>query len=489
MGTPGYMSPEQWDDPGDVDGRADVFSLGATIYLALTHELPYGKQRISPADPLPTRPSRRCPRLSADFDAVILKALEPDRERRYRSAAELQDDWHRARTGLLPKATRPRPTRYLARWVRRRAWGLASIGIASTLLATAGIALLRPYLATPPADPPRTVDLITKPPGARFVLVPLDDQTGEPDPGRIIRPGRGATTPARLLAPPGDYLVEVAWPDGRFHEVYRHVSKPGEKPGVFRHTRWSMHGEVVRLPAIEIPPVSVLDRMTYFDGKAGFVSGSPIPGRSPRGPGLAPYYLDPYEVTVRDLLNLKVEPLAHLGARATSPDNAVRSISWDEATHYIEWMGKRLPTDAEYEFAATGGGTRRFPGVDPDPYLKNGIWALGPVGVPDYDRTDTNPPVFGLYSNVAEWTSSWLTSDSGFVRDSSTTDSPSQLRIVRGGPRSVVRGAPDPSEFATWPLKLRIGERRGIWPPGVGFRGARSARPRFLDDGGPAPSP
>src|SRR5205085_11651331 len=48
VGTPGFISPEQWDGRDDLDGRADLFSLGATLYYALTLRLPYGKERLKP---------------------------------------------------------------------------------------------------------------------------------------------------------------------------------------------------------------------------------------------------------------------------------------------------------------------------------------------------------------------------------------------------------------------------------------------------------
>ena len=484
MGTHGYMSPEQWDGREDIDGRADLFSLGATIHQAVTLELPFGKRRITARDPRPARPSKRRPRLSSDLDAVILKALEPDRDQRYGSAAELQDDWRRARAGLLPKATRPRPIRHLARWVRQRSRTLATTGITSVLLAVAGTFLV-PWRPTPAESRPRTVEVVTKPPGARFVLVPIDDQDGEPRPERLIRPDRGATTPARLPIRPGDYLVVVAWPDDRFHEVYRHVPKPGELPGALRHTRWYERPGSIQLPEVEIPPPSVLDRMAYFEGKEGIAIGASKPRLSLRGRNVPPFYLDRHEVTVRDFLKVTSGLMTSSRYQMNGPDDAVRYVSWDEATHAIERMGKRLPTDAEYEFAATRGGTQPFPGADPAPYLANEDWRFGPVESPDYDQTDTKPPVFGLYSNVAEWTSSWMIPTPGYQRDA-LPENPSRLRIIRGGPPSVVQGRPNPSEFATG-LKSRVAKRRGSdWPPGVGFRGARSARPRFLDDAEPA---
>jgi tRNA A-37 threonylcarbamoyl transferase component Bud32 len=80
LGTPHYMAPEQIERPAEVDHRADIYSLGVVIYELLTGELPLG--RFPP-------PSQKTP-VSAGVDAVVLRALEKERERRYQSASEVK---------------------------------------------------------------------------------------------------------------------------------------------------------------------------------------------------------------------------------------------------------------------------------------------------------------------------------------------------------------------------------------------------------------
>src|SRR5690606_1387431 len=79
------------------------------------------------------------------------------------------------------------------------------------------------------------------------------------------------------------------------------------------------------------------------------------------------------------------------------------SLSWDDAVYLAELCGKRLPDDAEFEAAATQRGTFQFdwnllnsPKHEQSEFL--------PVGQPDWDRIDFDRPIFGLYSNLAEWT-------------------------------------------------------------------------------------
>ncbi len=93
LGTVGYMAPEQARDPHSVDGRADLFSLGATLYWALTGREPY-PETGSPLSDLTRRlnsgpPDVRLarPELPADVAELLSFLMEPDPNKRYPSAA------------------------------------------------------------------------------------------------------------------------------------------------------------------------------------------------------------------------------------------------------------------------------------------------------------------------------------------------------------------------------------------------------------------
>jgi predicted Ser/Thr protein kinase len=82
MGTLSYMAPEQRSRPRDVDHRADIFSLGVVFYEMLTGEVPAG--RFAP-------PSQRV-QVDVRLDAIVLKSLESQPERRYQHAVDVRTD-------------------------------------------------------------------------------------------------------------------------------------------------------------------------------------------------------------------------------------------------------------------------------------------------------------------------------------------------------------------------------------------------------------
>ena len=96
MGTAGYMSPEQARGK-DVDGRSDIFSLGALIYELVAHRKPFEGETSSDilasilkADPPPL--SRPAPETPTELVRIVTKALRKDREERYQVVKDLLID-------------------------------------------------------------------------------------------------------------------------------------------------------------------------------------------------------------------------------------------------------------------------------------------------------------------------------------------------------------------------------------------------------------
>ena len=99
LGTVAYMSPEQVR-AGELDGRSDLFSFGIVLYEMATGRLPfYGASSGLITDATlnrnPTAPSQINPGVAPALQAVILRALEKDRNLRYQHAADMRAELQR----------------------------------------------------------------------------------------------------------------------------------------------------------------------------------------------------------------------------------------------------------------------------------------------------------------------------------------------------------------------------------------------------------
>ncbi len=108
LGTPLYISPEQCFDPRQVDGRADLFSLGVVLFENLTGGWPYAwsskrdlLKRVMSGD-MERHPAKRRPEIPAWLDDVVARSLAFDREQRFANAAEMRAALERG-----PRTQRP----------------------------------------------------------------------------------------------------------------------------------------------------------------------------------------------------------------------------------------------------------------------------------------------------------------------------------------------------------------------------------------------
>ena len=224
--------------------------------------------------------------------------------------------------------------------------------------------------------------------------------------------------------------------------------------------------------------------MARLDGSDQFIMGSNSSGKAapPHLRRIPPFLLDTTEVTVaqyKSILPNWTPPTSIL----TVPSPAgfpASGVCFDEAVSVAEAMGKRLPDEAEFEYAATAGGSRESASGG----AANAAAGFGPAGAWEEDRVDLDPkhPLFGLCSNVAEWTASWLDSYPGTPDN---TEPAAGRRVVRGGDLTVMDGRPDPAADAFDP-RHRVGLIRQTWKPGIGFRWRRSPKPRLEPEAFPA---
>ncbi|MDF0643230.1 MAG: SUMF1/EgtB/PvdO family nonheme iron enzyme [Nitrospira sp.] len=206
------------------------------------------------------------------------------------------------------------------------------------------------------------------------------------------------------------------------------------------------------------------------------------------------YYIDQYEVTLslyRKFLesgNHDSPPTWDDEAATTVGDRPAVGMKWDDAAAYCQWVGKRLPTEAEWEKAARGTDGRRYPWGHMQPFVdianyNRGVWVseavtlvsvtsgLEGMSVRHGLKTGGRSP-YGLAhmaGNAAEWVADWYDREFYQLSPEKNPTGPSkgEKRVIRGG------------SWADLPPALRVTARFSAEPEfedrTIGFRCAMTA--------------
>ena len=192
-----------------------------------------------------------------------------------------------------------------------------------------------------------------------------------------------------------------------------------------------------------------------------------------------PVTIAPFELMVREVTFAEFDRFADATdiARPDSGDfgrdaRAVVQVTWDEAVAFCDWIGARLPTEPEWEWAARGGpAAQRFAGTDTVDDLARYAWYAEEEGLLTTTAARRAPNELGLYDltgNAYEWIGAFYQTypEPGEEPAWYDLEGPRQdLRMVRGGSfRSPV---------SQLPVYTRASTLRDIRSETIGFRCAR----------------
>ncbi|MCB0166392.1 MAG: SUMF1/EgtB/PvdO family nonheme iron enzyme [Anaerolineae bacterium] len=443
IGTPAYMAPEAFrGEPLNV--QSDIYSLGVVLYQMVTGSKPYSgdtpyaiiSQQIK--EPLPP-PRQFNPELPDEVEQLILKALAKNPKDRFRSAAEFhQAIQHIQATlnGSQPSLTPlPPPAQSTVQPAAKFSQWLILAAGAGSVVFFITLAIVLTLLVGPKGTGVENAQ-------AENAAAQLNQQGNETGPI--------AANPTTTRADSGNPSDSTS--TGTV--VESDVNNPSAE----------------RAGMIEIPA-------GHFLMGSKFGEPTEQPEHDVRVDG---FYIDRFEVTNADYRACvtaenctpasKVNSATVEGYRDNPAfDNyPVVGVSWDQAITYCQWVGKRLPTEAEWEFAASGADNRIYP------WGNEFVPALSAAAADDLQPVDSFPQgvsPFGVYQmagNAGEWVLDIY--DEAFYQNSPVenpfSSGSGNRRIYRGG----TFGSTDPGFYTT---SRRFVEERSASKIWIGFRCAQ----------------
>lgn len=385
VGTPVYMAPEKFVAGTARGPNLDVWSLGVVLYEAICDELPFFAKTVPDLVKAlmapPKRPREVRPDTPPDLEAICLRALSHEIEERYADANALAADLDRFLKGEAVEAA--------GAGLPWRELGLMTGVALGLLLAVVGWRFWpdQPLTQLPPPSASSTPSPAAAQPLELDLEEPRDHAFSATDRVRVAGVIRSSAKwvevqigeNTRRLAPgerfamrgvvskPGRNLVRVAVRDASGASLEREIP-------VWQVPEWFAELSEHARPPLPLPKGLEMDpqnprvylnstdrqQMVYVPPMRGTESiriGTPV--RVTKG-----FYIGRYEVTWRQYLSF-CDQSGHIAPRrpsfAKSDLHPVTRVSWEDATLYAEWAQLRLPTEAEWVYAATGTDGRSYP--------------------------------------------------------------------------------------------------------------------------------
>jgi formylglycine-generating enzyme required for sulfatase activity/serine/threonine protein kinase len=531
LGTPHYISPEQTVDAQNADIRADIYSLGCTLYYLLTGGPPFdGKtllEILTGHHSLEARPLNLVrPEVPVELAAVVGKMMAKERERRYQTPAEVAEA---LKPFFKPKVVGSGSSDGERSQPGQQDEERTSAGVVSPAAEPAGAEpVAAPGAAAPPNDPAlmwKSLVAIAEPEHLSDTRAPapevLQDRPPWVGPALVVgivvllglvvgwaagvfkfKPQEGelafSNLPERAVVTVDGKLYTVEWPGGKGPAK---VTVPvGEHRVKVELNGVEVHGEEVKIATGEKTLIRVIlagpsplapspTTMTNSIGMkfvlipAGeFLMGSPdsdkdaVDDEKPqhRVRITRPFYLGVHEVTQGQYREVTGETPSHFRG---SDDLPVESVNHHGAIAFCtklsakEGVSYRLPTEAEWEYACRAGSTTRYSFGDDEASLGEVAWYKGNSGNRTHPVGQKRPNAWGLYDmhgNVWELCGDWF--DEDYYGQSPPSANP--LGPSHAADR-VIRGGGWRSIPQIVRSADRSGRAPGARPHDLGFRLAR----------------
>jgi serine/threonine protein kinase len=453
LGTHNYVSPELCEG-ADIDHRSDIYALGVILYESLTGSLPFNDptpvgMALKHIGSKPNSMRSLCPEIPVSIDDVVMKALEKKPSNRQQSALELAKDFEQAVNFREMVSSLPR------RPANNNANNFSSESFDNQT----------PLKYSSPDE----LDVRSRVPKANMPYSPQNPPNIPSVSGNESKYSQPEPSPLRPIPPSGPTGLETKplnYPksvnnvvNNVVNNTVNEYSEPSRQPLVETPPNTNVSSPKKKSKLLEsnlvlfflsaliggllfflvlfilqlfnntqkTADIIVTPEMVKIPG-GSFVMGRDVSKDVPleQTPShqvmVKTFFLSRYEITNKQYQEFvrKTNYRSPLGWVGTdfpngAEDLPVVNVTWEDAQYYCQWLSKvkkesyRLPTEEEWEYAASGTENRLYPwGNDLEKgntvYSDTSLGVTAPINSSTLASDKSPFGIIGLSGNVSEWT-------------------------------------------------------------------------------------